>query len=359
LFATPTVAIEDGKSDILVAVAGPMTGRYATFGSRMRSSAVRATHVINAKGGISGRSIQVIVEDDACNRDEAIAAAKRLVARKVAVVIGHLCPSASIAAAPIYAAASIVMISPGTTEPVLTDKRAGPTIFRLAPRSDSESPMIGRYLARAFAGKRIAILHDRTVVGTQLAAGVKKAMNADGIAEVLYSGFIAGEKDYTALARDMRTQRIDAVFLGAYPTEAVLILTALRQQQLTTVVVGSMLLGTNDFLQPAKPYLNNMVVQPGADFLDDLDVNTDRMDPHTRAYVGNGTAVLTRAAVMAWAEAAKSANDNLSTAVAARLHSGRFKTWAGEFGFDNKGDATLQFYKMFIWKDGDNAAPAP
>lgn len=342
--------------EIVVAVAGPMTGQYAAFGASMRLGAHWAANAINKKGGIGGKPIRLIVEDDVCDKAKARAVAQRLVAEKVALVVGHHCASASIAAAPFYAAAGIIMISPGTTDPQFTDKRAGPTIFRLAPRSDREGAEIGTYMARRFAGLRVALLHDRTVVGIQLAADTKKAMNAAGLVEAMHTGFIAGERDYQPLARDMRAHRIDVVFLGAYPTESALILRALRDEGLGTVLVGSSLLSSGEFIKPAHDLLDSRVIQLDAGPIDVIEPASSPIGPHDQSNERSRACTQSYAAVQAWAQAAGTSNVGLSAKV---LQSATFDTISGRFSFDKKGDATLQFYKMFAWKDGDKMVPAP
>lgn len=341
-----------------------MTGQYAQYGQYMKAGARFAVGGINASGGVNGRKLKLIVEDDACDRTQAVEVAARLVKQQVALVIGHHCASASIAAAPIYAAAGIIMISPSTTDPQLTDKRAGPTIFRLAPRKDVEGSAIGSYIARTFTGKRVAILHDRTVVGIQLAADTKKAMAVGGLAETFYSGFIAGEPDYTKLVRDLRAQRIDAVFLGAFPTEAVLILRAMRREGITTVVVGSTLLATKDFYTSAKAHLNELVVYPGGFARDLIDPAATSEPPGPHEVLLGSPDVLSNAmsAVQVWAQAANAAKEAAPTGtiVSNAMQAGTFNfqpRW-GQFGFTKKGDVTIDFYRMITWIDGDNMKPA-
>ena len=339
-----------------------MTGQYADYGRQMSDGVRMAVGGINNNGGVNGRKLKLIVENDACDRTQAVEVAARLVKQQVALVVGHHCASASIAAAPIYAAAGIVMISPSTTDPQFTDKRAGPTIFRLAPRKDAEGAAIGSYMARVFAGKRIAILHDRTTVGIQLAAETKKAMNGGGLTEVLYSGFIAGEPDYTKLARDLSIRSIDTVFLGAYPSEAVLILRALRNQGLSTIVVGSTLLNAKDFYTSAKPHLNALIIQPEGFALDTLELALKDERPLPRENLVGRPFTNAMLAVQVWAQAASALSEAAltGTAVSQVIQTTTFKFQSSTaFGFSKKGDATLNFFKMFSWKDADTIAPAP
>jgi branched-chain amino acid transport system substrate-binding protein len=343
-----------GDDEILIAVAGPLTGRYAEFGRQMQIGAERAIRDLNVSGDQNGGRFRLIVEDDGCDKAQAVAVARRLATHPVAVVIGHHCAGASIAAAAIYAAAGIVQISPGTNAPPFTDQRAGPTIFRLAHRSDREGTISGAYLARTFAGKRVAILHDRTVIGIDLASQTRRAMHAGGLAEVLYSGFIAGEPDYSRLARDLRTHRVDAVYLGAFPSEVRLIRAALRREGLDTVVIGSRLLASGGLEEGLGPELEGVLLSaplrvltlPGAARLYQ-DATPDQALVQASTY----------AAIEAWAKAV-SVESAAGTAVAQRLQQGSFDTVLGAVGFDSKGDATVPFLRMHVWKSGQ-LVPVP
>jgi branched-chain amino acid transport system substrate-binding protein len=351
-------AREEAPSDILVAVAGPMTGQYAAFGQAMRAGAELAVRDLNTASGIGERKLQLVIEDDACDRTQAKTVAERLVKQHVALVIGHHCASASIAAAPLYAAAGIIQISPGTTDPTFTDKRAGATIFRLAARDDRQGVVSGAYLARNFAGKRVAILHDRTNVGLRLAAETKKAMNASGLTEALYSGFIAGERDYTQLARDLKTYRIDAVYLGAYPSESDLICAALRAEGLAIPIIASKLLGGPPYELPQPDGLDGIMLTslpnpatlPGGRKLNTATPNDPNIMLQANAY----------AAIEIWVQAAVTAarTQGGKVTIAHALQKGSFTTILGELGFDKKGDATAPFFKMHIWKGG-RLVPTP
>lgn len=307
----------------------------------MRAGADEAVARLNRGAGFGGRSVRLLVEDDGCDKAQAIAIAARLVAKRVAFVAGHYCASASIAAAPIYAAAGVIMISPGTTDPVLTDKRAGPSIFRLAWRDDGQGPAAsGAYLAHHFAGKRVAILHDRTQAGIHLATATKRAMNAAGVVEVLNSGFIAGERDYAQLARDLRLRHVDAVYLGAYPREAHLIYAALRANGQTAAVLGSHLLANAATETPPGTPSDGLLVTsiPGAE---------------KAAGIGNVISANTQAAIEVWSQAAGAYG-----ATPLAIQGGSFETVLGDVRFDKKGDAKVPYYKILVWKGGE-LVPAP
>lgn len=332
-----------------------MTGRYARFGQAMREAALLATGTDEARQ-VGGRRIRLVIEDDACDRARAIEVAQRLVASKAVLVVGHHCPGASLAAAPIYAAAGIVMISPGTTEPAFTDKRAGPSIFRLAPRDDMEGAVSGAWLARNFSGRRVAILHDRTLAGIALAEATRKSMRAGGLAEALHSGFVAGEPDYLQVARDLRSRQIDAVYLGAYPSEVTLILAALARDGQRTQVVASHLLAaaTETGGSQQRRRLDGLAVTAPADIGRLADPAS--LPPDSPGFAERRTKSNTLAAFEAWGAAA--AGDPSPAAATHELQTSTMRTVLGDIRFDKKGDAMVPFFAMYVWR-GDMLRPAP
>ena len=159
-------------ADVKIAVVGPMTGQYASFGQQMKAGAEQAVADINAAGGVKvgGAMVKLnlTVGDDACDPKQAVAVAGKLAAGKVQFVAGHFCSGSSIPASKVYAEEGIIQISPASTNPKLTDERAGPNVYRVCGRDDQQGSVAGKYLATKFKGKKIAIIHDKTAYGKGL-----------------------------------------------------------------------------------------------------------------------------------------------------------------------------------------------
>jgi branched-chain amino acid transport system substrate-binding protein len=170
---------EESKT-IPVAVVGPVTGQYASFGAQMKNGGELAVEDINAAGGVLGKTIDLDIGDDACDPKQAVAVANQMTGAGVALVAGHYCSGSSIPASKVYAESDMVQISPASTNPAFTDDRAGPNIYRVCGRDDQQGGVAGKYLAEHFADKNIAIVHDKTAYGKGLADEVKKALNAAG-----------------------------------------------------------------------------------------------------------------------------------------------------------------------------------
>jgi branched-chain amino acid transport system substrate-binding protein len=343
------------QGEITIGAIGPMTGTNASFGAQLKIGAEQAVADINKAGGVNGKQVKLIVEDDACDPKQAVAGAGKLAGAKVKFVVGHYCSGSAIPSSKVYAEENIPMISPAATNPKLTDERAGPGIFRVCGRDDQQGEVAGAYLAAKYAGKKVAILHDKSTYGKGLADETQKNMNKAGLKETLYEAFTAGEKDYAALVSKLKQASIDAVYLGGYHTEAGLIVRQMRDQGMKSVLISGDALATKEYWQitgaagegtlmtfPPEPRKN----AAAADVIKTF--NANKVDPE-------GYVLYTYAAVQAWAQAANAAKTDDVKAVTAKLSSDEFKTVLGNFKFDKKGDPSLAPYKVYEWKAGDYA----
>ena len=151
--------------DINIAVVGPMTGQLATIGDQFKQGAQAAADAINAAGGVGGRQIKLSIEDDVCDPKQAVSVANRIVANGVKFIDGHACSGSSIPASAVYAESAFLMMSPASSNPVLTDDAAAKgwsTIMRLYTRDDAQGAFIGPWIAQKYAGKNVVILHDKS-----------------------------------------------------------------------------------------------------------------------------------------------------------------------------------------------------
>ena len=100
--------------DVTIAVAGPMTGPVASIGEQMKRGAETAAAAINDAGGVNGRKIKIVIEDDACDPKQAVAVANLIVGQQIKFVDGHACSGSSIPAADIYNENKVLMMSPAS-----------------------------------------------------------------------------------------------------------------------------------------------------------------------------------------------------------------------------------------------------
>ena len=228
-------------ADIVVATAGPMTGGDAAFGEQMKRGAEAAVADINAAGGVLGNQLKLEIGDDECDPNKARSVAEDLVSRGVVFVAGHYCSSASIPASEVYGEANVLQITPASTNPKLTDEAAAKGwthVFRTCGRDDVQGTVAGNFLATKYAGKKVAIVHDKTTYGKGIADETQKAMNAAGLTETMYEAINKGDKDFSALVSKLKEGSVDAVYLGLYHTEAGLVIKQAREQGLQSQFVS-------------------------------------------------------------------------------------------------------------------------
>lgn len=335
-----------------VAVVGPITGQYASFGAQMKNGGELAVEDINAAGGVLGKKLDLEFGDDACDPKQAVAVANQMTGNNVALVAGHYCSGSSIPASKVYAEANIVQISPASTNPAFTDNRAGPNIYRVCGRDDQQGGVAGKYIASHFSDKKVAFVHDKTAYGKGLADETKKAMNEAGKQEAMYEAITAGEKDYSALVSKLKQANIDLIYFGGYHTEAGLIIRQMRDQGMNTILMGGDALITQEFWSITGPAGEGTLMTFSPD---------PRKNPAAAEVVKRfkdkgiepeGYVLYTYAALQAWKQAAEKAKSIESADVVKAMNDTEFDTVIGKFKFNEKGDPNLPPYAVYRWSNG-------
>jgi branched-chain amino acid transport system substrate-binding protein len=339
------------KADIVIAVAGPMTGSSASFGEQARKGAEQAVKDINAKGGVMGQKLKLEVGDDACDPKQAVAVANQLVNKGVKFVAGHFCSGSSIPASAVYQEEGLIQISWGSTNPKLTEQGFG-NVYRVCGRDDQQGPAAAELLVQRFKGKKVAILQDKSAYGKGLADETKKKLNELGVQEVLYEAYTAGEKDYSALVTKLKQAGVDAVYLGGYYAEGGLIVRQAREQGMNMTLVGGDALGASEFAAIAGKAGDGTLFSFNPD---------PRKDPTNKkvveairagGYEPEGYTLYTYGAIQAYAQAVEAAKSTKTADVNKALHGHVFDTVLGKIGFDAKGDLKAPGFVFYEWKNG-------
>ncbi len=340
------------KTELRVAVVGPLTGQYAAFGEQMRRGTEAAVADLNAAGGVLGQKIVLEVADDACDPKQAVAAANQMANKKVVLVAGHFCSGSSIPASEVYGEEGILQISPASTNPLFTERGLN-LVFRTCGRDDQQGAVAGEYIFENFKDANVAILHDKTAYGKGLADETKKTLNGLGKKEAMYEAYTAGEKDYSALVSKLKAADIGLIYVGGYHTEAGLIIRQARSQGLKATLMAGDALVTDEYWSITGPAgegtlmafspdpARNPAAKPIVDkFLKD-------------GYKPEGYTLYSYGTLQAWAQAATKAGSTKPADVAKVFKGGqKFDTVLGSIGFDAKGDVTAPGYVVYVWHDG-------
>ncbi len=357
LFATAALLATVGaaQAQIRVATVGPMTGEYAAIGAQMKAGAEQAVADINKAGGVNGQQLVLEIGDDACDPKQAVSVANQMASRKVAVVAGHYCSGSSIPASKVYGEEGVLQISPASTNPKYTDEGAWNT-FRVCGRDDQQGALAGKFLADKFKGKKVAVIHDNSAYGKGLADETKKAMNAAGMTEALYTAYVAGERDYSALISRMKQAGIEVIYVGGYHTATGLIARQAKEQGMNVAIVGGDALVTNEFWQISGPAGEGTIMTFPPDPRKMAGAASIVAEFKAKNFDPEGYTLYTYAALQIWAEAAKKANSVEGKKVADTMHAGQpFPSVLGNIAFDKKGDVTAAGYVFYVWKNGNYA----
>lgn len=346
LFATSV------KADLRVAAVGPMTGEGASAGEQIRRGVEVAVADINASGGLLGHKLVVEIGDDTCDPEKAVAIAQQMVDKSVALVVGHDCSETSIAASDVYHRYGVVQISPSSTNPRYTE-RGLDNVFRVCGRDDQQGATSGRYIAHYFRNENVAILHDNTTYGKDLANETRKAMNRLGKVEALYEAIVPGEKDYSAIAQKLKQANIGFVYFGGYYDEAGLILRAMRALGITAIFMSGDGLNTKDFWSVAGTAGEGVLMTFGPEPARNPD-NKPIVDKFLKqGYKPIGYTLHAYAVIQAWAQAVERRGTTQVSDVVKVLKSGEhFDTVLGRIAFDTKGDISAPGFVVYQWSNG-------
>jgi len=339
--------ITAAQAEIKVGIAGPLSGSSLAIGEQQEIGAQKAFDHLNDKGGLLGKEIVVISVDDACEERQAKAVARQLVSEGVVLVVGHLCSACSLAASKIYEKAGIIMISPASTNPKVTDE-GGPNVFRVIGRDDQQGTIAGDYLANNYSNSKIAIIHDGQAYGLGLAEFTKRQLNKRGVTEVMFNSYIKDQKDYRSIVDQLVNKKIDVLYAGGYSGDIGIILRQAKKKLPNLRLLSGDSLVNAEFMFVAGEACEGTYFTFGPDMrLKPVAADVAAAIREEEAYEPEGYTLYSYGAVQAWAEAVKQAGSLKPKAVSNALKAGSFDTVLGKIGFDEKGDVTG--ISTFVW----------
>ncbi len=217
---------------------GSLTGSSATFGISTKNGIELATDEINAKGGISGMPLRMVVEDDQGKPEEAATAVNKLISRdRPVALLGEVSSSRSLAAAPIAQKNGVPMISPSSTSVKVTQQ--GDYIFRVCFIDPFQGTVAAKFAYNSKGIRKIAILKD---VKNDYSVGLAQFFNETF---VKLGGTVTGDEAYSEGDNDFKAQltkliagQPEALFVPGYYTEVGLIAKQARQLGFTGPLIG-------------------------------------------------------------------------------------------------------------------------
>ena len=335
-----------------------MTGPNASIGEQMKHGAELAAEAINKQGGVAGKSIKIEVEDDVCDPKQAVSVANRILGDGIKFVDGHACSGASIPASQVYGDAGILMMTPASSNPKLTEDAAAnkwTTVMRLYGRDDAQGGFIGPWIAKHYGNDKIAVLHDKSAYGKGLADNVKAGLNKAGVKEALYLGINPGEKDYRAVVTRLKSAGVQFIYFGGYATEGGLIMRQAQDAGYAPQLMMGDSIATPDYWSAAGPAGEGTLFTFPPDGRDSPEAKGALEQFKQINFVPEGFTLFSYAVVQAIAAGIDKSKSEDPKVVAKTLRDTKVDTVFGPVTFDDKGDVVNPKYVINQWRDGKYA----
>ncbi|HVO69037.1 MAG TPA: branched-chain amino acid ABC transporter substrate-binding protein [Aggregatilineaceae bacterium] len=208
---------------IRIGLEGPMTGDYAYEGQGFQKAVQLLVDQTNENGGLLGRQVELIVEDDAGDPTQAALVADRLVDAEVVAVIGAYNSTATEPASEIYDEAGILQITPSSTATRLTEK-GFTRFFRVCFLDDRQALFAVRAMQEVMGAKTIGILHDNSTYAKGLADWTQKYAEDAGLTVAFFDAINPDDQDFTPILTNIGKAGLDAVYFTGYHAQGGLLL---------------------------------------------------------------------------------------------------------------------------------------
>lgn len=342
------------EDTLKVGVAGAHSGDLASYGLPIAKAAKLVVEEVNAKGGVLGKKVELVVEDDVCKPEVATNTATKLASQGVSVVVGHVCSGATKAALGIYKASKIIAMSASATNPDLTQSGEYPNFFRTIASDDAQAKLEVDFALNTLKLKKIAVLHDKGDYGKGLAEYAKGFIEKSGKAEVvLYEGITPGAVDYSAVVQKIKKSQADGVIFGGYHPEASKIVSQMRKDKMKTVFISDDGVKDDTFIKVAGKFAEGVYATGPKDTSKNP---MDKMvrEAYKKAY-GEDVGVFSingYAATQALLNAIQKAGSTDYDAIVKALRTEYVETPLGKIKFDERGDAIGVGFSVYQVKDG-------
>ncbi len=349
-FVTIFGCVRQDENVIRIGAAGPMTGDQSKMGMDLRNAAELAVVEWNEKGGVLGKKIVLLPGDDQADPKQAVSIANKFVNQKAAAVVGHWNSSCSIPASKYYDDANVVMISPATTNPQLT-QQGFKRVFRVCGTDDQQGRIAAEFVLEKLRPKRAAIIHDKTAYGQGLADYFQKALG-DRVQVVYYGGIIQRDPDYKAVLTTIKDNKPDLYFFGGIYPEAGRLVRQAKEIGLTVPMITGDGVYDPTFISIAGKAAEGTYVTFGKEpaglttaksFIEKYKAKYGEPGPYSIYAYDAANIILT-----AIAEAKTTDGARVAEYISKTTFHGAF----GDISFDKNGDVTKAPYVIWQIKDG-------
>lgn len=332
----------------------PISGPVSAYGTQSRDAINMAIEEINAKGGILGKKLEVIVEDDEANPEKSKNAFTKLVTKdKVVGFVGALTSKCSLAITEEAQKRKVIMISPSSTNDAVTD--AGDYIFRACYKDSFQGPVVAQYSIEQLKAKTAAILFDNT---NDYSVGMKDNFKSEfeklGGKIVVEESYATGDKDFNAQLTKIKTGNPDVIFIPDYYNTVSLIAKQVKQNGINVPMLGADgwdEIANNAGEEVVGSYYSNHYAADAKDA--DVEKFVNNFKAKYNGQIPNALAALAYDATYILAEAIQAAGSTEPEKIKEAMKKTNRKFVTGQISFDEKNNPVKSITMVKIVKGTD------
>jgi branched-chain amino acid transport system substrate-binding protein len=241
----------------------PLSGAAETYGRNVQNGIKLALEEVNAAGGVKGKPLDVLTEDDQTDEKVAVEKVQQL-SRNVPVIIGGVTSNLALAMVPACEKNNVVLLSPTATSPKLTG--ISQYFFRNFPSDTREGKMMAEYAVRRMKVRSVAILFVDKEYGQGLTQVFKDRFTELGGNVVYQQAYPEGTTDFASYVTSIKEAAPDAVYLPGYYREIASILEEIKKQEVNAKLMSVQGMATPMFLEIAGEAAEGVIYpQPAFD----------------------------------------------------------------------------------------------
>lgn len=336
---------------IRIGLAGVQTGNDAALGISMLNGSVIAIDEWNARGGVLGKKIESFSVDDEGNSEKAVNVASDLVSKKVVAVLGHFNSGCTIPAMTVYRDNNIVQITPGSTNPKVTQSGIK-TLFRMVGLDSDQAQVNVDYLYDKLGIRKLAVIHNSTSWGEGIATEARDRWIKKGGEVVDFAGISEKDFDFNANIAVFKSKGAEAVYGGLMFAQSGPLVNKMRQEKLNIPFCSGDGSFDPEFIKAAGDNPVNVFLTFGPDLSGNADAQRFFANYKTRFGKEPGPySIYGYEAANVLLRAIEKAGTTDAAKVAEVLHAETFKTSQGDIAFDEKGDLRKSLFVIWTVKD--------
>ena len=252
-----------GAPSIRIGLHAPLTGFAAADGKSALQGAELAVAQVNAAGGVNGRMLELVVEDDQARADQAVPLANKFLGSGLKVVISGSYSAPTRAAAAVFQKAQVPYISAYALHPDIT--RAGNYVFRTSFTGEVQGKAAAKFIGEILKRRRVTLITLNNDFGQSLSAGFRSVAGQFGLQIVNEYSYAIGDRQFGSIVASVKRDDPAVLYVSGYFFTGGPLLAQLRSGGVTAPVVGTEGFDTYEFIAIAKDAAEGVMITTSLD----------------------------------------------------------------------------------------------